>query len=97
MSEAPLASQRPYQPGAFRYGMLLSIVALWCVASWTWFTRAPQERASSSMNVVVSSMLLVNHVIASFLSVEQQRRIRLLQFIFVGACVVYVFRTAFSR
>lgn len=95
MSEMPLAGQGPYERGTFRYGMLLLIVALWCVAWRTWLTRTPQDRSVPAMNLVVTSMLLVNHVIASFISVERQRRARLGQIIFVGACVLYVFRTAF--
>ncbi len=95
MSETPFAVQGPYQRGIFRWGMLLLIVALWSAAWWTWLTRAPRDRSGPTMNLVVTSMLLVNHVIASFLSVERQNRVRLVQFIFIGACALYVFRTAF--
>ncbi len=93
MRETPFAGQGPYQRGIFRYGMLLLIVALWCVAWWTWLARAhaARDRSGPAMNLVVTSMLLVNHVIASFLSVERRRRVRLVQIIFVGACVVVRF------
>jgi len=97
MGETPLGEQGPRNRAAFRYGMLVLIVALWCVAWWTWLTRAPQHRSGPATNLVVTSMLLVNHIIAAFLSVERQRQVRLVQFIFVGACVLFVFRTAFSH
>ena len=97
MSETPLTGQGPYARGLFRYGMLLLIVALWSAAWWTWLTRTPRDRSSPTMNLVVTSMLLVNHIIASFLSIERQRRVRLVQMIFVGVCVLYVFRTAFNN
>ncbi|MGH7616708.1 MAG: hypothetical protein ACREPM_05715 [Gemmatimonadaceae bacterium] len=96
MSDAPLPGQGPYERGAFRYGMLLLIVALWCVAWRIWLTRTPQDRSGPAMNLVVTSMLLVNHVITSFLSVEHRRRVRLVQVIVVGAGVWYVLRTVYN-
>ena len=98
MSETPLARKGPYERGTFRYGMLFFIVALWCAAWWTWLTRMPpRDRSGPVMNLVVTSMLLVNHVIASFLSLERQRRVRLVQFIFVGACALFILRTGLSN
>jgi hypothetical protein len=67
------------------------------MAWWTWLTRTPRDRSSPTLNLVVTSMLLVNHVIAAFLSVERQRRVRLVQIMFVGVCVSYVVRTAFNH
>jgi hypothetical protein len=97
MSEMPLAGKGPYERWEFRYGMLLLILLLWCVAWWTLLTRTPRDRSGPAMNLAVASTLLVNHVIASFLSVQRQRRVRLVQMIFVGVCVLFVIRTAFSN
>ena len=69
------------------------IVALWSAAWWTAHPRA-KGSVGPTINLVVTSMLLVNHVIASLLSVERQNRVRLVQFIFIGAFALFVFRTA---
>lgn len=95
MSQMETVRRGPYGRASFRYGMLVFILVLWSYAWWHWFTSTPQNRTSPALNVVVTSMLLVNHVVESFLSVEQRRRIRVVQFTFIGVCVVYVFRSAF--
>ena len=97
MSEAPLAGQGPYQGRAFRYGMLVFWLAFWCMAWWMWLRHRSHDRTSPPVNVVLVSMLLVNHVIAAFFSVEQQRRIRPVQFILLGAFLVYLCREAFFQ
>lgn len=49
----------------------------------------PAMLGPASLNFVVASMLLVNHVVTAFLTPEQQRRVRMWQFVFIAACGLY--------
>ena len=78
----------------YRYGMLLLI--LWLLASAVWrFVRVSDEgRFGGGGQLVVVSLLLVNHLVASFLPPERQRMMRIPQFLFLGFGVLYVFGLA---
>ena len=73
----------------WRYGFLVVILGLFVMAYRT--ARAfPEMLGPASLNFVVASMLLVNHVVTAFLTHAQQRRVRVLQFVFLAACGLYV-------
>jgi hypothetical protein len=77
----------------YRHGMLFGIVALWSYTLWSWRTSTLQVRSWEATLVVIVTMLLVNQVISSFLSLGQGRRP--VQLLFTAACLLFVFRRHF--
>lgn len=81
----PVFSNHPL----WRYGFLAVIAGLYIMAYRTART-FPVMLGPASLNFVVATMLLVNHVVTAFLTPVQQGRVRRLQFGFLAACCLYV-------
>lgn len=73
----------------WRYGVLAVIGGLYVVA-YRLARTYPGMLGPASLQFVVASMLLVNHVVAAFLTPVQQGRVRRWQLAWLAACGLYV-------
>ena len=88
MNRPPHRVTRFTEHPIWRYGFLVVIAALFVMAYRT-AGAFPEMRGPASINFVVASMLLVNHLVAAFLTPAQQRRVRTMHFGFLAACGLY--------
>jgi hypothetical protein len=93
MSDISTTGAPWYRGRAFRYGMLLLILFLFASSLWEIVGASGANRVSARMGLVVSALLLMNHLVESFLSVERQRMVRIPQFILLGLAALYVIRS----
>ena len=88
MAETPTMQQWIRHP-LFKYGMLTVITLLLVVHLWTLLLDGPGTVFGAKLGLVVVGMLLVNHVSASFLTQQQQRRFRPLQLAVILGGIAY--------
>ena len=79
--------------GWYKYGMLGFILMLALVNVLVYARTSPNARPGAVGNLVVTAMLLVNHVSSVFLSERWQRRVIIPQFVFIGAGLLYMLST----
>lgn len=84
-----------FQGRVFRYGMLVVAVVLLASAVWSFAHGDVSERMPAG-NIVVAGMLLVNHLVSSFLPLARQQAIRVPWLLFTGLCLAYVFGSIFG-
>ena len=72
----------------YRHGMLVVIAGLLGVGVWEIFAFRGERHHANGL--VVPLMLLLNHVVESFLSEETKKKVRLPQFILIGAGFFYI-------
>ena len=73
----------------YRYGMLGVIIALVPLGVWELFAFRDEPRHHSLL-LILALVLLVNHIVESFLPESQRRRVRVPQFALAFACLGYV-------
>ncbi len=73
----------------YRYGMLAVIVVLLGMGVWEHFAFRG-ERRHHPLGLVLALMLLVNHVVQSFLTDEQQTRVQRPRFLLALGFLIYV-------
>jgi hypothetical protein len=102
-SENPIAerSKGPMQRAGYRYGMLGVLLTLLTldVGLWVLARTGPGDgyslsRDATTLGLVSVGLLLLNHLVAAFLSPAQQRRVRIPQFAVLGAGLLYAFAVA---
>jgi hypothetical protein len=84
-----IASEKSGTAGWYKYGML-SFILILALFSIVVYARFPEARSAHVANLVVVSMLFVNHVSSAFLAERWQRRMMIPQFLFIGFGLAYL-------